>query len=186
MISLPDLQHLLEKGIIQVKQKENTLFDIAGFPHYENVVSNVYAYFFNPSNDHGFGSLFIDSLQELITTNFEFASPKVMRECYSDSGGRIDLIIQDTGLAKPGEKPEGGQPVILIENKIYHDVNNDFEDYYNSFKAKQKQGVLLTIHPTIPSHPGFKNVTHEQLIRNIFKNIGDRVMNAPYRSIFCT
>lgn len=183
MINLPELQHFLDKGIVQVKERDNTLFDIAGFPHYENVISNVYAYFLDPAKDHGLGSLFLDALQDLIQTSYTFSSLKIMRECTSNNGGRIDLVIQEE--RNPTDQTEAiDGPVILIENKMYHDQLNDFEDYYNTFQAKNKKGVLLTIEKTPSKHTAFVNITHEQLIDAAFKNIGQLVLNVPYRTIF--
>lgn len=95
MIDLNEIQAFLSKGIIKVKDKETTLFDIAGFPHYENVVSNIYAYFLDPNQPHGLGTLFIDALSKLIGAGFTFITPDVHREYTTKKGGRIDLVILD-------------------------------------------------------------------------------------------
>ena len=39
-----------------------TFMEVAGYPHYENVCSNILAFFFDPSKPHGLGTLFLDAL----------------------------------------------------------------------------------------------------------------------------
>lgn len=170
------IQAFLDRGIIQVKEKETTVFDIAGFPHYENVVSNIYAYFFDPNKEHGLGSLFLDSLQELINTDFRFTSPEVLREKTTKKGGRIDLVIQDAD--KQDKK------VILIENKVYHWVHNDLDDYYNSYKALKMKGVLLSVSPIKTGHKEFVNITHDQLLNKVFANLGLLLLSVPEQSLY--
>ena len=40
--------------------------EIARYPHFENVCSNILAFYLQPSNNHGFGTLFLDVLVTLI------------------------------------------------------------------------------------------------------------------------
>ncbi|MDT8392013.1 MAG: hypothetical protein RRC34_16045 [Lentisphaeria bacterium] len=41
-----------------------TLMDIAGFPHWENVYSNILAFFLDGSREHGFGNLMVRAMLE--------------------------------------------------------------------------------------------------------------------------
>ncbi|MCY7351216.1 MAG: hypothetical protein LH606_11195 [Cytophagaceae bacterium] len=54
--------YLLEHAPVKKAEVLPTLFDIAGFPHYERVVSNVSAFFFQTENPHGLGPLFLNAL----------------------------------------------------------------------------------------------------------------------------
>ena len=39
---------IVNKPIDLASAQDPTIFDISGYPHYENVISNWYAFFFNP------------------------------------------------------------------------------------------------------------------------------------------
>ena len=39
------------------EKADETMFEICGFPHYENVVSNVLAFFFDDKNNHNLNGL---------------------------------------------------------------------------------------------------------------------------------
>lgn len=175
-MDLNEIKAFLDRGIIKVKQKETTFLDIAGFPHYENVISNIYAYFFNPDQKHGLGSLFLDSLLELVGQNFVFNSPKVFREYPTKKGGRIDLVIVD--------QDREDKKVLIIENKMFHFLNNDLKDYYDSFPGMKRTGVLLTINPAITYHEKFANVTHQALLNKVLENLGPLILTVPEQSVF--
>src|SRR5690606_2066343 len=70
----------------------------------------------------------------------------------------------------------GQSKAVLIENKVFHTVNNDLADYYNSFAHyAEKMLIVLTLHPTsIPTPVGKKyfNVTHIDWINAIRRRLG--------------
>lgn len=41
--------------------KPKTFLGIAKQPHYENVISNIYKFYFRQEEDHGFQDLFVES-----------------------------------------------------------------------------------------------------------------------------
>ena len=43
-----------------------SIFDIAGYPHYENVCSNILAFYLDPNNEHGLGKLLYLCLMSLL------------------------------------------------------------------------------------------------------------------------
>ena len=49
---------------IKIKSRVKTFFDVAGFPHYENVLSNILAFFFYTNEEHNLKDLWIKSLFE--------------------------------------------------------------------------------------------------------------------------
>lgn len=45
--------------------------DISGYPHYENVCSNILAFYFNPLEEHNLNNLVINSfIKVLISKNY--------------------------------------------------------------------------------------------------------------------
>jgi hypothetical protein len=43
-------------------RRSPTFLEVAGYPHYENVCSNILAFFVDPTNPHGLGNLLLDAL----------------------------------------------------------------------------------------------------------------------------
>ena len=64
MGGLADLQALMDQFIVRATgpTEPPTLMQIAGFPNWENVYSNILAFFLDTNQDHGFGPLFIRSI----------------------------------------------------------------------------------------------------------------------------
>ncbi len=179
-INTQALQAFLDRGIIEVKEWQTTIFDIAGFPHYENVLSNVYAYFMNPFNQHGLGDLFLTSLLKLLESDYHFDVPLVTREFTTAKNNRIDIVVEEDMGASEGSK-EKSPYYLIIENKVFHHVNNDFDDYYNHFEVDDscKKGVLLSLHKTESKHDKFINITHQQWLAEVWSNIGSVLPNLP-------
>ena len=57
---------VLYAGFKGLPKKIKTLFDIAEFPKRERVISNFYAFYFDPLCEHGFRDLFVSTLSKLI------------------------------------------------------------------------------------------------------------------------
>ena len=93
--------------------------EIAGYPHFENVCSNILAFYLQPNNEHGFGTLFLDVLASLIDEEIVIDGQNVdiRREELTKKGNRIDLVIESDNY------------IFGIENKIYADPYNPFEEY---------------------------------------------------------
>ncbi len=177
MIDLQSLQTFLnENDIPIIKGKPKTFLGIAKQPHYENVISNIYAFYFDTNEGHTLKDLFIKSLLELINNSslakqnivFEtFLNFKVVTEYGTKNQKRIDLLLQNNDQA------------IIIENKIYHQLNNDLDEYYNEIDVANKMGIVLTLHPiTDIKHQRFINITHLQLVNKVLENLGNYVLNA--------
>ena len=177
--NMPEAQTLLDefsKRVPPRPERPPTLMEISGYPHYENVCSNILAFFFDPDKPHGLGTLFLDALVRAggigehgreIGGNIQ-----IRREESTQAGNRIDMLIQSDSHA------------ILIENKIFHEISNPFEDY---IKHVEKHYEHLKNHLFILSlKPGgdmgrFKNITYEQLFAEIRSLLGYRVSRADTR-----
>ena len=158
---------------------EVTVFDISGYPHYENVISNWYAFFLETSNQHGLGDLFYKSLREMIGGEYiDDSDCFVEREYQTVNGGRIDLIVYE-GKSDYGE--EYLNPII-IENKIYASPYNDFADYNDSIQAQggesNKKCVVLCLAKTNSDLDGdFVEYTHQEYMNRVKDNLPGFIMN---------
>lgn len=148
------------------------LFSLSGFPHYEDVLSNWYAFFFRTEEKHGFGRLFVHALLDVIRSktsgvpnSFMDRQVQCKREVQTDDENYIDLVLYD----EESDLNTFNQ-AILIENKVYHFLHNDLIDYYDSIKTKageHKQGVLMTLWPENVLLDGYVNITHREFIEKV-------------------
>jgi hypothetical protein len=155
--------------------QSETIFDIAGFPHYENVCSNILKFYLNPNNEHGLGDLFLSSLMCFVPEAEYESKPefiKIDREVATIKGGRIDIVIETKNL------------IIGIENKIFHYLANDFADYSESIDGWAKQNdlkqakIILGLRKVSTKElesSGFISVTYKNLWAEIKKRLGGYV-----------
>lgn len=141
--------------------RSESIFDIAGYPHYENVASNILAFFLNPNNEHGLGQLILSSLLNLAAASeTNQNNVQVNREVYTINGGRLDILI------------ETDNQLIGIENKIYHYLANDLKDYSESLDkwAQPNQlsvvKIILSLRKEQESS-GFLCITYEELFSKV-------------------
>lgn len=168
----------------RIKNKRKSIYEITGFPYWENVNSNILAFYFDENGEHGFGRLFIRALlnlmiskqiieeldQEKYATEFT-----VEREVIAD-GKRIDLVIKS-------KQEEKGIALwaIIIENKINASLYNDLKLYYDTTKAADKKGIVLSPYDTTAAlntyqkQTGVKffSITHHELIVAVKNNFAD-------------
>ena len=147
--------------------KSQSIFNIAGYPHYENVASNILAFYFNPNNEHGLGNLLLHSLLSLINPEIIYLNNvKVYREVYTKKRGRIDLLITTDDL------------IIGIENKILHELYNNLDDYSSSInewaeKDNKKESIKIVLSiRKLNCGSGFVNVTYKDYCPRIKDNLG--------------
>ena len=155
---------------------ESNFFEIAGYPHYENVMSNILSFFFDTEEEHGFKDLWIKSLLLCYLNHHDrndisishISTNNVLREYSNGSDKRIDLLIDCSSF------------LILIENKIYASLYNDLDIYKkmgkNYLKDTDNIGIpILTIVLSLSKVNDIKdkdviNITYEELIKEIEKN----------------
>ncbi len=149
--------------------------EIAGFPHYENVCSNILAFYLNPTNEHGMQDLVLNSLVKLADKEFNFypdETIRITRELQTQNKNRLDLLIETDNF------------VIGIENKIFHLLHNDLTDYNNTIKAhclnaKKPICIVLSLNKLTSKDDlikikdnNFINISYEQMFREIKIGIG--------------
>ena len=175
----------LISNLPETSHTRKNLIEIAGYPKWENVNSNLLAFYFDEKEEHGFNRLFINSLldlyeikigseidRELFETDFT-----VDREVLTDKGGRIDLVIKEESLENDdNEKPSWA---IIVENKLYADLYNNLTDYWKSTNSNSKIGVLLSINPVKVDNEFekkgvlFVNILHKELVEKVMHNLAD-------------
>ena len=176
-----DLEALLNEfaKLPTYEDRPLTFMEIAGYPHYENVCSNILAYFLDPEQQHGLGTLVLDALvnvRESDPSNESVGSNlSVEREVYTDSGNRIDIFIESDTHA------------ILIENMIFAGVENPLADYTDYLDHRTPQDVakrtfLLTLFPTDEGKDyEFENLTYATFVDRIRSRLGHHVSRADTR-----
>ena len=163
-----------------------TFMQIAGYPHYENVCSNILKFFFDTTEAHQLGNLFLRSLLEcwaknksdelkLLSKHYT-KTAEVRREDTLDDKRRIDLII------------DAGDLVITIENKINHWLANDLAAYKNhtlkSFpESKYKVFLVLGIRREPNVSNDFESITYAEFFAKIKENIGEYLIRGDNRYI---
>ena len=180
-LSLDKLSEILRKSAnIEIKSRVKTFFEVSGFPHYENVISNILAFFFDTKEEHGLKDLWLKSLLDCYNkkagTSFQPSEvEEIEREHSTDEQKRLDIIISldDT--------------VIAIENKIYATPNNPFNIYHREMlnycdNEKQIVEILLSLNKEENQHTKynttFYNITYKDLIGLVKQNLGNYIIDA--------
>ncbi len=123
----------------------------------EGVLSNLYSFFLEPSENHGCGNQLLEALKEIVYLKsgkkLVASEWKITREANTSLGNKIDILIE--GISRNNDKC-----AFIIENKIFHVLNNDLNDYWNSVKIKEdnKVGIIL----------GISNLSLPQKVRGNF------------------
>ncbi|MBP5366028.1 MAG: PD-(D/E)XK nuclease family protein [Bacteroidales bacterium] len=124
--------------------QKRTLLDIMGIRTLENPWSNIYAFFLNENEEHGFGDLFIRTLEKLMELEKDRITPteiKVEQPTYKKSDGnnekekRIDILIKD----------DTHKRAIIIENKVFHRPVNPFSEYIEYVKRIGYEDIRVVI-----------------------------------------
>ncbi len=153
--------------------REESFISICGFPSREKVSSNILVFFLDTHREHNLKNLFVKSLLESVGLNAndypeDFESET---EVYTKNGKYIDLLLRNEQIN------------IVIENKIYADLYNDLDDYYERAKEGKDEpvGIVLSLSPIDESKKGtkkFKFVTYEDFFSKVKENIGNYLEEA--------
>jgi PD-(D/E)XK nuclease superfamily len=162
------------KKLPKAVNREPTFMEIAGYPHFENVCSNILAFYLQPSNEHGFGTLFLDTLAKLINEELAIdgSGIDVRREEITENGKRIDLVIESDNY------------VIGIENKIFAGLYNDFSEYSKYIESlrngRKVCKILLSLRSIKQSSEldGFQPIGYEDFFQKVVVNIGSYFLMA--------
>lgn len=145
---------------------QRSLMDITGIKHHENMWSDIYKFFFNEKEGHNMKDLFIRSLEQILKIEPNFLGDfKVEREYGAENQKRIDILLKD----------EENHRAIIIENKVYHTLNNDLDNYYKSICMKgyndnDVKVVVLGL-TKYKLKEGYISITHIDLLDKVLGNI---------------
>lgn len=152
-----------------------TYLEISGQPHFENVCSNILAFYFNTNESHGLKDLvlksFIECFDESLLVKYDIETINIKRELYVDEKKRIDIVIECNEL------------VITIENKIYHILNNDLKKYKESIyklypdKKPYSHFIVLSLKEEKTEEP-FISVTYDKFFLKLKQNLGVYFVNS--------
>jgi len=168
---------LIDFQKIPKRIRNRTFMEISGYPHYENVCSNILKFYFETENEHNLNDLLLKSLLQSskceIDDEYTFENITVEREIATIQNNRLDLLI------------ETDEYIIGIENKIFHFLHNDLTDYSetidNKAKIKKKKSlkIVLSLNKLNSSkvkENDFINVTYSCFFENIQNNLGNYIL----------
>lgn len=136
---MTELDELLNLSLPTEKNLDRGFLESLGLSHYENLNSKIYSYFLT-SEYSGVRSLFLDTLMHFVkersTKRLILRDFEVVNEEHTGNG-RIDMLIRDLE----------NETAVIIENKIYHILNNNLADYWRHVKLPEqnKVGVVLSL-----------------------------------------
>lgn len=163
---------------IEPTEAEPTFMEISGYPHFENVCSNILKFFFMSEEVHGLKDLMLKALLRTIGLDItnELIVNDVIREQLTGRGNRIDIIV------------ETDEYIIGIENKIYALLTNDLQDYSTYLQGisngRKLIKVVLSLHSIAHLSHGFVNVKYDDFFSNIDQLVGSywHISNNKYLS----
>ena len=169
------------KNIKPIETPDVTFLDIARYPKFENVISNILAFLFD-DKIHGFNDLWIRSLLNCYckVSNIDLdidsiAVNCVDREVSTEDNKRIDLVIETDKF------------LIIIENKIYASPYNPFSSYHKFAKKYIEADnlnleiieILLSVNTEndkISNDYRFYNITYNMLLTEVKNIIGSYIL----------
>ena len=165
------------KELPPTPQRDPTTLELSGYPHLENVYSNILAFFLDPEREHGFGPLFLESLLYVAECKAiqDGEEVEVNREEITKNRKQIDLVISTDTL------------IVGIENKIYNALHNDFEDYGRHIdkKACKRRVCKILLGLNLPEDDqelfGFKPITYQDYFDEVLRRIGPTLIGSSDR-----
>jgi len=171
MEDIKSFQKLLDEFEKLPKFKyERSYLDICHYPgnRFEEICSRILAFYFQPKNEHGLGTLFIECLFGAIKYDFESIDHdiEIKLEAFSE-GKRLDLLLKNRDW------------VIGIENKIGAKVNNPLDKYkklIDECDKKNKFNILLTLYDIIDTIE-LENIKTNNFIIVLYSNFFEILKN---------
>ena len=144
------------------------IFKICGFPHYEDVCSNILAFFFCSQKGHGLKNLFAKALFETINVDFnEITTFTADTQIVTDNQNRIDILITSDDYN------------IIIENKIFNPKDNPLDDYNDYVKKNYGENVIVIVlgleKKEMKCSVSYKSITYSDFFANLKKHFGDYI-----------
>ena len=182
-MNIIQLKQLIEhiKGLPTPETPEQTIFGIGSRGYYENPTSDVLAFFCDSEGEHGLGSLMMDALFDaLIVSNpesvdFDFSDFSIItepeREVFTEDNKYIDILL------------EGNDWVMVIENKVFHKLNNPFESYqqhiYSEEQYQRKHPIFVVLSPKGNAPTGWLGLSYPIFLESIREKLARAFITQP-------
>jgi hypothetical protein len=171
---MEDIKGFLEEySLLDIKEVGLNFFQIAGFPHYENVSSNILSFFLK--NDFVIKS-FLNCISINYFPSIDFVED-IIREEETDNNKRIDIVIYSNKY------------IIGIENKINAWLYNPIDDYYSYLNSKAenegKDLLLIVLSKNkIESNAKYRNILYKDFSAELKKNYPELLDSLGHRYFF--
>ncbi len=150
-----------------LRRHVDTILNVGGRGYYENPMSDLLAFFLDPSACHGLGDLVLSTLLRSLERND--LNPILTGPPIREDVNRIDIVL-------PGENF-----VIAIENKIHHGPNNPFDAYRKAINRQyanipEQNRIFCLLAPRQPHQaiPYWQWLDTRRLIALIWEELGHR------------
>jgi hypothetical protein len=176
------LKLLLAFRALPETKRRQTIMEVSGYPHFENVCSNILEFYFDPSAEHGLKDLLLSSFLSMAKAgDVEIPDKvKVIREYPVGDQQRIDLVVDCETFT------------LGIENKIYHWEANDFENYAQVIERlgankKVLKAVLCLKKEANQAQPkgDFKRYTYDELWKQVRGMLGTYISQGDPKWVTC-
>lgn len=155
MENIKSFQKLLKifKNLPKFKYEPSYL-DICHYSgrRFEEICSRILSFYFQPKNEHGLNTLFVECIFEAIESEYKNKDRDIIINLEENAEGkRLDLLLSSK------------EWVIGIENKIFANVYNPLEKYkkrIEEYGKSKKYKILLTLH----------EIVNNEELNNIYKN----------------
>ncbi|WP_062327606.1 PD-(D/E)XK nuclease family protein [Treponema endosymbiont of Eucomonympha sp.] len=169
---MEEIQDFLEQyALAEYEEKEPNIFQIARFPHYENVSSNVLEYFLKYPT-------VLQSLLSCISNKYDASKYiTIYREAQTKNNKKIDILINTDRY------------IIGIENKInaplYNPVN-DYCEYLQELAANEhKEMVFIVLSKNkVPKCEKYVNILYSDFAFALRKNYAKLLSSLGHRYFF--
>jgi hypothetical protein len=166
---------LAEFSRLPRKKEARTFMQVAGYPHYENVCSNILAFYFNPVEEHGMGDLLLRALMACLGVPYTgpIAEAPAGRERRTETGLRLDLLITTETF------------IVGIEHKIWAPLYNDLNDYAKLLVRRANEAEISadSIHRVVLSLRQLEGEEKARMKKAEFKNITHAELTAKARDL---
>lgn len=166
----------------------------------ELVCSSILAFFLNPEESHGLGTLVLDALANAgnkyktfeigkiiggnVSVECEVSTGTVITDEPKDKRKKIDILIQSEDYVIVIENKTAVNPRIDNPFDVYAAHQNKIAEENGIVEEKRKPKILLTATPSSAgSKEGFDNITHARLVQEIRSRLGRYVAEADTRCL---
>lgn len=157
---------------------EMSIFSIGSKSYYENPTTEILAFFFDTNAQHQLGDTALKALLHCLPEKYHELDTALAeipeREVSTKAGKRIDLLL------------ESNDWVMVLENKIFHQQNNPFNEYEQFIQSEQKvrfgskQALFVVLSPTGEKPSGdWIGISYSMLISALKAQLAERFISQP-------